>query len=145
MLIICDSRSSGLSSRNIPWDLLFGPSPQHSSLILSTCLLSFQPPRQQMLDRRSSPGPRTSCPLSNSVRVHTGSESLADMGLDRSNNIGIMLARLRLPPQIIRQIVWEADDEALDVDKLAMVARMLPTPDEVSRVPCSLRHFQLYG
>lgn len=54
------------------------------------------------------------------------------MGIDRSNNIGIMLARLRLPPEMIRQIVWDAEDSALDVDKLAMVARMLPTLDEAS-------------
>lgn len=59
---------------------------------------------------------------------------------DRSNNIGIMLARLRLPPETIRQIVWQADDSALDVDKLAMVARMIPTQDEVSQYlpPCRL-------
>lgn len=57
--------------------------------------------------------------------------------VDRSNNIGIMLARLRLPPETIRQIVWEAEDEKLDIDKLGMVARMLPTHDEVSRIPKS--------
>lgn len=53
-----------------------------------------------------------------------------------------MLARLRLPPETIRQIVWDAEDSALDIDKLGMVARMLPTPDEVS-LPCLIYPF--YG
>jgi diaphanous 1 len=52
-------------------------------------------------------------------------------GVDRSNNVGILLARLRLPPAKIRAAVWEVDEAVLDVDQLAMVSRMLPTHDEV--------------
>jgi len=36
-----------------------------------------------------------------------------------------------MPPAKIRAAVWEVDDSVLDVDQLAMVARMLPTHDEV--------------
>jgi hypothetical protein len=53
---------------------------------------------------------------------------------DRSNNVGILLARLRLPPARIRAAVWEVDEAVLDVDQLAMVSRMLPTHDEVCRI-----------
>jgi diaphanous 1 len=36
-----------------------------------------------------------------------------------------------MPPARIRAAVWDVDDSVLDVDQLAMVARMLPTHDEV--------------
>lgn len=58
--------------------------------------------------------------------------------VDRSNNVGILLARLRLPPAKIRAAVWEVDESVLDADQLAMVLRMLPTHDEV----CASGHHQ---
>lgn len=53
--------------------------------------------------------------------------------LARSNNIGIMLKRLKLSPQKIRLAILEVDDEALGFDDLATMGRMLPTPEEVSQ------------
>lgn len=49
--------------------------------------------------------------------------------------MGILLARLRMPPAKIRAAVWEVDGAVLDVDQLAMVSRMLPTHDEVRPRP----------
>jgi hypothetical protein len=75
--------------------------------------------------------------LSTSPPFHIGSKGkLLMMTLDRSNNIGILLARLRLSPSKIRNAIWEVDDSVLDVDQLSMVSRMIPTHAEVS--PCHL-------
>lgn len=53
----------------------------------------------------------------------------------RSNNVGITLARLKLPPTRIKRAIVEVDDEALSEDNLATLARLIPTPDEVSGHP----------
>jgi hypothetical protein len=75
--------------------------------------------------------------LSTSPPCHRRSrEDVLISALDRSNNIGILLARLRLSPSKIRNAIWEVDDSVLDVDQLSMVSRMIPTHDEVS--PCHL-------
>lgn len=51
----------------------------------------------------------------------------------RSNNVGIMLARLRLTAKEIRQAIVEVDDDVLGVDDLEAIMRNLPTGDEVRR------------
>ncbi|WVQ76867.1 hypothetical protein IAR50_006541 [Cryptococcus sp. DSM 104548] len=56
------------------------------------------------------------------------------LDITRSNNIGIMLKRLRLSPTQIRQAILEMDDEVLDADDLALVNRMLPTKEETERL-----------
>ncbi|ODN75497.1 hypothetical protein L202_06627 [Cryptococcus amylolentus CBS 6039] len=56
------------------------------------------------------------------------------LDITRSNNIGIMLKRLRLSPTQIRQAILEVDDEVLDADDLALVSRMLPTKEETERL-----------
>jgi hypothetical protein len=55
------------------------------------------------------------------------------MSLARSNNVGIMLARLRMSPSKIVSAILSCDDDALSADDLAALARMLPTADEASR------------
>ena len=65
------------------------------------------------------------------ISMFTNRRSMQADHEDRSNNVGILLARLRLPPAKIRAAVWEVDETVLDVDQLAMVSRMLPTHDEV--------------
>jgi diaphanous 1 len=52
----------------------------------------------------------------------------------RSNNVGIMLARLRLSPQRIKTAILECDEETLSVDDLAMLVRILPSVDEAERL-----------
>ncbi|KAI9632080.1 uncharacterized protein MKK02DRAFT_20897 [Dioszegia hungarica] len=52
----------------------------------------------------------------------------------RSNNVGIMLARLRLSPLRIKTAILECDEETLSVDDLAMLVRMLPSPEEAERL-----------
>ena len=50
----------------------------------------------------------------------------------RSNNVGIMLARLKLPIPKIQQAVLAFDDETLTLDDLKALSKLLPTSDEVS-------------
>jgi hypothetical protein len=45
-----------------------------------------------------------------------------------------MLARLRLSPLRIKTAILECDEETLSVDDLAMLVRMLPSPEEAERL-----------
>lgn len=58
----------------------------------------------------------------------------ADNRSARSNNVGIMLARLRLSPLRIKTAILECDEETLSVDDLAMLVRTLPSPEEAERL-----------
>jgi hypothetical protein len=46
-----------------------------------------------------------------------------------------MLVRLRLSAKKIKRAVLEVDDEALTIDDLAMLARTIPSAEEVSCLP----------
>ncbi|WVQ93958.1 hypothetical protein IAU59_001036 [Kwoniella sp. CBS 9459] len=61
-------------------------------------------------------------------------EVISVLDITRSNNIGIMLTRLRLSPGKIRKAIMEVDDEVLEVDDLATLSRMLPTPEEAEKL-----------
>ncbi|WVW81462.1 hypothetical protein I302_103456 [Kwoniella bestiolae CBS 10118] len=61
-------------------------------------------------------------------------EAVTVLDITRSNNIGIMLTRLRLSPSKIRRAIVEVDDDLLDIDDLATLSRMLPTTEEVERI-----------
>ncbi|OCF43807.1 hypothetical protein I317_02411 [Kwoniella heveanensis CBS 569] len=49
-------------------------------------------------------------------------------------DISITLTRLRMSPSKIRKAIMEVDDELLEVDDLATLSRMLPTPEEVDKL-----------
>ncbi|WWC85530.1 uncharacterized protein L201_000394 [Kwoniella dendrophila CBS 6074] len=61
-------------------------------------------------------------------------EVVTVLDITRSNNIGIMLTRLRLSPAKIRKAIVEADDDLLEIGDLATLGRMLPTSEEVERI-----------
>ncbi|WWC57807.1 uncharacterized protein I303_100342 [Kwoniella dejecticola CBS 10117] len=61
-------------------------------------------------------------------------EVVTVLDITRSNNIGIMLTRLRLSPSKIRRAISEVDDDLLDIDDLAALGRMLPTSEELERI-----------
>ncbi|KAK6904947.1 hypothetical protein I203_105766 [Kwoniella mangroviensis CBS 8507] len=63
-----------------------------------------------------------------------GKEVVTVLDITRSNNIGIMLTRLRLSPSKIRRAIIEVDDDLLDMDDLATLSRMLPTAEEVEKI-----------
>ncbi|WWD06090.1 hypothetical protein V865_004175 [Kwoniella europaea PYCC6329] len=63
-----------------------------------------------------------------------GKEVVTFLDITRSNNIGIMLTRLRLSPSKIRRAIIEVDDDLLDIDDLATLSRMLPTAEEAEKI-----------
>ena len=52
----------------------------------------------------------------------------------RSNNVGIMLVRLRMSAKRIKRAVLEVGDDTLSVDDLEALSRLLPSPDEAERL-----------
>jgi hypothetical protein len=54
--------------------------------------------------------------------------------LARSNNVGIMLVRLRMSAKKIKRAIMEVDDDTLTVDDLATLSRQLPSVEEAERL-----------
>lgn len=50
----------------------------------------------------------------------------------RSQNVGIMLARFKMPLEAIRNAVVQVDDRKLSIDNLKAIKHNAPTSDEVS-------------
>lgn len=50
----------------------------------------------------------------------------------RSQNVGIMLARFRMPPEAIRVAVVQMDDRELSIENLKAIKQNAPTTDEAS-------------
>lgn len=49
-------------------------------------------------------------------------------------DLGIMLARIKLPFADIRRALLQVDDQRLTVDELKSISKHIPTPDEVETV-----------
>ncbi|KAL7410280.1 hypothetical protein BDY24DRAFT_186432 [Mrakia frigida] len=69
--------------------------------------------------------------MSLSAKKH---QPLTLLDITRSNNVGIMLARLKLPIPKIQQAVLAFDDETLTLDDLKALSKLLPTSDEIGRI-----------
>ena len=54
--------------------------------------------------------------------------------LARSNNVSIMLVRLRMGVKTIKRAILEVDDEVLTLDDLVTLSRLIPSGDEVERL-----------
>lgn len=59
-------------------------------------------------------------------------QAITFLDITRSNNIGILLAKLKLPIPRISQAILAIDDETLGLDDLKNLSRLLPTAEEVN-------------
>lgn len=62
------------------------------------------------------------------------SSTVALLDSRRAMHVMIMLSRIKLPPTEIKRSLLSLDDSKLSVDELKVIARHLPTPDEVKRI-----------
>lgn len=51
----------------------------------------------------------------------------------RSQNVGIMLARFKMPPEAISDAVVQMDDRRLSIENLKAIKQNAPTTDEASQ------------
>lgn len=58
-------------------------------------------------------------------------KGLTVLSQTRSQNVGIMLARFRMPHAAIRDAVLHVDDGKLSIDNLKAIKHHVPTTDEV--------------
>jgi len=58
----------------------------------------------------------------------------ARLNTARSNNVGIMLVRLRMSAKKIKRAILEVDDDILSEDDLAALSRLLPSTEEAERL-----------
>lgn len=59
-------------------------------------------------------------------------QAITFLDITRSNNIGILLARFKLPISGISHAILNIDDDVLGLDDLKNLSRLLPTAEEVS-------------
>ncbi|GAA6056774.1 hypothetical protein JCM3770_006127 [Rhodotorula araucariae] len=83
------------------------------------------------LEKEFAIGPALGRELKTETKVKKNQATQTLLSESRARNVGVMLARMRLPHAVVRDALLQLDDAKLSVDNLKAIKHNAPTADEI--------------